>query len=141
MTRRLRPNTTPTKLDNHLRRIRALEALDPSGGGCCPGEWIIPDLLNGWISYFETDSVADCEFAYRWAPFDNTMDVNDAGIEFRGQITGGASGTVIMVFPAEDLFECDKDFPVLMIDQVNVPGMAAVHIDSATGEMSIEFPI
>lgn len=141
MTRRIRPNTASNKLDDHLRRIRALEALDPPEGGCCPGDWVIPDLLNGWVSYFDTDSMGDCEFAYRWGPFDSTMDVNDAGIEFRGQVTGGTTGTVVFIFPPEDLFECDKDFGLLMIDQVNVPFPAAGHIDSATGELTVYFPI
>lgn len=133
MTARVQPRTVGSLLDNHIRRIRALEALDPSDG-CCPGEWIIPTLLNDWV-----DFDADCPFMYRWGPFVAGMDVNDAGIEFSGQITGGASDSVAMTFPAEDLFDCDKDFAVLVFDGVDVVGGWA-HIESSTGDMTVSWP-
>lgn len=135
MTARIQPRTVGSLLDNHIRRIRALEALDPSGG-CCPGEWILPTLLNGWVNYDES-----CPLMYRWGPSESGDTVNDAGLEWSGQITGGVSGSVALTLPSEDLFDCDKDFPLLMVDTTSVAFPASGHIDSATGDLSVSFPI
>lgn len=128
--------------DNALKRIGILEALVPDNG-CCPGDWIVPELLNGWESYYGPTSDADCVFKYRWGPYDHddpAATVDNAGIEFSGQITGGTSGTVVMDFPAEDTFECDKDFIVLVIDGTTPTG-AWANISSTTGEMTVTWPL
>lgn len=134
MTGRIQPSTIGSELDNHTRRIRALEA-NPGGAGCCPGEWIIPTLLNDWANFDD-----DCPFMYRWGPFEGDDTVNESGIEFSGQITGGVSGSIIMEFPVEDRFDCNKDFAIIMYDGAT-PQMTAVHIEASTGEMSASWPI
>lgn len=126
--------------DNALKRIGILEAIVPAASGCCPGEWIVPELRDDWEDYYPPSSSEDCAFAYRWGPFEAGDTVDDAGIEFRGQITGGVSGSVVMTFPPEDRFSCDKDF-LLELVVAGEPQVAAAHIDSATGDMTLTFPV
>lgn len=133
MTVPVQRRTTGTVLNNHDNRILALERNKPSG--CCPGEWIVPELLNGW----EHVDPTGCPFMYRWGPFETGDTVDDAGIEFSGQVQSGVSGTVLMQFPAEDRFVCDKDFIMLVFDPG--PTGAWSFIDSATGDMTPTWPL
>lgn len=134
-----RVETLENDRDEALRRIEILEALVPQDSpdaGCCPGEWIIPTLESYWVH--DDD---DCPFMYRWGPFASGDTVNEAGLEFTGKIAGGESGTVVLTFPAEDRFTCDKDKDVLIIDTDETRLMGTYHIDAATGEMTVSWPI
>lgn len=124
-----------SSLDNDaaeaFRRVGVLEAV--LNEGCCPGEWNTPTLESPWMYADE-----DCPFMYRWGPFRDGQTVDDAGLEFTGQVVGGTSGSVLFVLPFGDIPTCGKDFPMLY---VTGPSMAYSHIDVDTGEVTVFFPI
>jgi len=125
-------------LSEDRNRIEVLERLRRASAGCCPGEWIIPELTSPWELVDEA-----CPFMYRWGPYDHedlTVTVDDAGIEFSGHVQGGVSGDPIMTFPEEDRFSCDKLFPMIVFDDPDYFAAASTII-AATGVLTPFWPL
>lgn len=128
-------------VDETLSRVDILLTGEAGGGSTgpstAPGPWIVPTLAGSWTS---VDTDPDCVFAYRWGPHEEGATLADAGLEFRGRITGGISGSTVMTFPPEDRFDCDKEF-LIALKSAGTPQTGYAEIDSETGVMIITFPI
>jgi hypothetical protein len=103
---------------DHQRRINVLEALS---GGC--GNWVEPTLINSWTN--------------AGPPFDDiAYRLCGSTLEFKGHITGGASGTIAFIldagyWPPKDL-SCVTDVITLA-----VPGVAQIYVTAATGAVTV----
>lgn len=114
MSRRVERVTFASSLKGQQQRIRALEAL--------AANWFYPTLLNGWTNvgfpYFD--------IAYRRGFGWRTM-------EFRGHITGGASGTVAWIIDEALLSsELLPEENITMVTEVKVGAefrLARVEVD------------
>lgn len=96
--------------------------------------WVDPTLTSPWV-----DADPANPFMYRWGPFGDTVD--EAGLEFTGHVTGGASGSAVMTFPAADRFDSDREFDVAMRDGSGQPMVGRAFIESTTGVLTIAFPV
>jgi len=102
---------------------------DPLQGMWEWGDWIQPDLENGW----EDTGGTFCAFSYR-----NLLDEDDVVQlqEWRGHVNGGTSGTVVCTLPEADRLSCDSLKDVLVESGTGYQ-MGRVYFDMSTGEVTI----
>jgi hypothetical protein len=105
-------------LGNHERRVSILEALS---GNC--GNWVEPTLINSWANA----GAPYCDIAYRLC---------GTTLEFKGHITGGASGTVAFILDATYWPSCDLSTCTDVIT-LTTPGVAQIYVSSTTGEVTV----
>lgn len=93
-----------------------------------PGPWIQPTLLNSWVNA----GAPYANIAYR--------KYGGLGLEFKGHITGGASGSVAFTVDTAHLPSHDVTF---LTDVVSggVPVVGRIEIDSSTGDVTITYPV
>lgn len=109
-------------LGNHSKRIGILEAT-PGGATPC-GDWVEPTLINDWANAGDPFD----DIAYRICDGDT--------LEFKGHVTGGASGSIAFILdagyiPEKDLSTCTD----VITDPV--PGVAQIYVTAATGAVTI----
>ena len=105
-------------LGNHERRVSILEALS---GNC--GNWVEPTLINSWANA----GAPFCDIAYRLC---------GTTLEFKGHITGGASGTVAFILDAAYWPSCDLSTATDVVT-ASTPGVAQIYVAAASGSVTV----
>jgi hypothetical protein len=103
---------------DHQRRINILEA---TSGGC--GNWVQPTLINSW--------------ANAGAPYDDiAYRLCGTTLEFKGHITGGASGSIAFVLDAA--YWPTKDLSTVTdVITTGTPGVAQIYVTAASGSVTV----
>ena len=122
MTAPYRRDTEASVLGDHQQRIRILEA-ELGGGGFDLEVWIEPTLINSWAN---AGAPYD-DIAYRTTPL---------GLEFKGHITGGSSGTIAFYlngahWPTKTLST------ITDVITLTTPGAAQILVSSADGSVTV----
>lgn len=99
------------------------------GGDPAPETWMVIDedyveLQNSWVQ----PAAPLREFSFRRGL---------SKLDMRGHLDGGASGTVAVTIPAPYRLPDDQFFLTVLADATP----ALVYLDSATGDVTITFPV
>jgi len=88
------------------------------------GPWQIPSLINGWANA----GLPYDDIAYRSGP---------SGLEFKGHITGGTSGTIAFYLAAA--YWPSKDLTTItdVVKLTPPPGAAQIRITASSGAVTV----
>jgi hypothetical protein len=112
--------SVPRKLGNLDGRVGVMEA------GL--GPWVYPPLINSWVDA----GLPFSDLAYR-------RGLGPQSLEFKGHITGGASGTVAFILDVD--YWPDNDLSFLTdVGDVGAFMVGRILVDSTTGEVTVTFP-